>query len=232
MKLLIADDHSLFRETLIQYIQRASENIEAVAANDFYEVDDILSHDDGFDLVILDLFMPGMQKYHGFRVIQEHYPNVRVALMSGLAEAEHVHKAIGLGAVGYFPKTMSGKHFLGAIQTVLDGQKYIPQDTITETLVPSYFTDMDIPEKARDQSGRASLKEEVWYKSLTPREIEVLEQLGAGLSNKEIANALDVQEVTVKLHVRSICKKMNVKNRTQAALKAQGIPLEKEDAAE
>lgn len=125
-----------------------------------------------------------------------------------------------MGVCGYFPKTMSGRAMMQAIKDVLAGKPYIPKDHNTDEFLPSYYGN-DENKKALPDSADIDL---------TPREMEVLSFLLEGAANKEIARALDLQVVTVKLHVRGICKKLGAKNRTQAALIARELGLVKRAA--
>lgn len=228
MKLLIADDHTLFRDALVQYIKRGHEGCEVVVTKDFHDAYEHVQNDQTFDLVILDLRMPGMDGMDGFEKIRTEYKDLKVALMSGVAEPQDVEKAMGLGACAYFPKTLSGKALVQAIQSVLEGEIYLPIQETNGKIMPSYYAD----EKRANFSygGLAESQEKLSPENeygLTPREKEVLEFLARGEANKEIANALGLQVVTVKLHVRGICRKLDANNRTQAALKATQLGLVK-----
>lgn len=217
MKLLIADDHTLFRDALVQYIERSDPNASVTLAKDFFQAVDLLEQNSHQDLVILDLRMPGMNGMSGFCTMKEKFPDVRVALMSGIAEEEDVKAALDLGAVGYFPKTLSGKALLGAIQSVVNGDTFVPEGK-KSSFMPAYYA--DLPDKKSDSSSVAANVADV---DLTKREREVLSFLAEGCSNKEIAASLDLQVVTVKLHVRGLCKKLGASNRTQAALMAKDL---------
>lgn len=219
MKLLIADDHTLFRDALVQYIERSNPDSSVVLARDFHEALELLKQDPLQDLVILDLRMPGMDGMKGFEILKQYFPTLRVALMSGVAEEEDVAKALSVGAVGYFPKTMSGRALLAAIELVVEGGNYIPKGKDT-TYMPSYYADRAA---TIGQKNKISSAENVGF---TPRESEVLSYLLDGASNKEIARALYLQVVTVKLHIRGICRKLDAKNRTQAALRAKELGLQ------
>ena len=223
MKLLIADDHTLFRDALVQYIERAEPGSDIVLCKDLYEAKDTLINDQSFDLILLDFKMPGMNGINGFKEIKEKYPDLRVGLMSGVAELSDVKKSMELGSVGFFPKTLSGKALIKSIQLVLAGERYLPIDHDNNVIMPSYLDDNsnfhgDNILDGKNNIDASSIK-------LTPREIDVLEHLIQGLSNKEIARLLDLQVVTIKLHVRGICRKLGAKNRTQAALKAKEIGI-------
>lgn len=230
MKLLLADDHTLFRDALLQYIMRAEPAAKITLAVDFHEVIEKLKESQDHDLIILDLRMPGMRGMEGFRRIRDEFPDIPVSLMSGVAEPKDVEAALALGAVGYFPKTMSGKGLLKAIQKVLQGERYVPLDESTSSLMPSYYADPEQNNVSPSagygyvQDAQSSVIEQ-HNSNLTPREMDVLEFLSKGVSNKEIANALDLKVVTVKLHVRGICRKLGAKNRTQAALRARELGI-------
>ncbi len=213
MKLLIADDHTLFRDALINYIERADPSCSVSVAKDLYQVIDILEQNNHYDLVLLDLRMPGMDGMNGFETMRERFSDVKVALMSGIAEPEDVKKALNLGAVGYFPKTMSGKALLRGVGTVVKGKIFVPEGSDGENVMPSYYGSGSETEHYNETVADVS--------SFTDREREVLSFLVEGASNKEIANALGLKVVTVKLHVRGVCRKLEAKNRTQAALRAK-----------
>ena len=141
MKLLLADDHTLFRDALVQYIMRAEPDAQISLAKDIYEAEELMKENPQRDLVLLDLYMPGMSGMKGFRNMRETYPDVPLALMSGMAEEEHVKAAMDMGAAGYFPKTLSGKALLNAIQLVLTGERFVPLDRNSSNILPSYRND-------------------------------------------------------------------------------------------
>lgn len=205
-------------------IWNAEPDVELKVAKDFYEAETLLAKDSLYDLVLLDFKMPGMKGHEGLKTLKAQYPDLRIALMSGMAEPEDVTKAMDLGAAAYFPKTMSGKALLKAIQTVLAGERYMPLDQESR-MMPAYYADTE------DNTVNGEALKTVQDIHLTPRESEVLGFLMKGASNKEIARDLGLQVVTVKLHVRGICSKLNVKNRTQAAMRAKelGLPVGSRD---
>jgi len=219
MKILVVDDHTLFRDALVQYLQRAEPGIEIKVAKDFYEAEALLAKDCLYDLVLLDFKMPGMKGHEGLKTLKNKYPDLRIALMSGVAEPDDVTKSMDLGAAGYFPKTLSGKTLLKAIQAVLAGERYMPLDQ-DGRMKPAYYGDSEMRNVSED--GAVKTADDI---NLTPRESEVLGFLMKGASNKEIARDLGLQIVTIKLHVRGICRKLNAKNRTQAALRAKELGL-------
>jgi DNA-binding NarL/FixJ family response regulator len=219
MKLLLADDHSLFRDALAQYIKTSEPNTEILIAKNVNETLDLIENSPDLDLIVVDYKMPGMGGVTGIEKIVGCAKNIPVALLSGIANPIDVERAFEKGIIGYFPKTLSGKDVLYAIHQVLSGKKYIPKDSSNENIMPSHYSD------GADSSSSEIIKSAAKAQKLTPRETEVLSYLLKGASNKEIANSLDVELVTVKLHVRGICKKLNAKNRTQAALIAKELGL-------
>lgn len=233
MRILLADDHTLFRDALVQYTQRSEPDITMNPAKDFDEAFKILQEDSTFDLVILDFKMPGMYNFEGLKKILKKFPDIPVAIMSGVAETEDVKKAIDLGAAGYLPKLLSGKTFMQAIRLIVSGQRYLPLEKDNNSIMPSYIND----ERDTDYSSNAQKRvkalnglydngEPSDEPRLTPREKDVAKFLAQGASNKEIARELDLQVVTVKLHVSGLCRKLNAQNRTQAALRLQEMGLE------
>jgi len=227
MKLLIADDHTLFRDALVQYIERAEPEADIVLAKDLDGVFDYLKSGEAvLDLILLDLRMPGMNGMNGLAGLRKNYPDVPVALMSGVAESEDVKKAMEMGAMGYFPKTLSGKALLKAIQLVLAGEKFLPIDRDNYEVMPSYYDDGRSKTSSPPYQHLSEDKSTLVNGSLTAREREVLSYLLEGASNKEIARELELQVVTVKLHIRGIFRKLGAKNRTQAALRARELGLE------
>lgn len=215
MKLIVADDHALFRDALVHYIERAESDAEIVQVSDLHGVIDGVEGGFQPDLILLDLRMPGMNGIAGLKTIRQTYPDIPVVLLSGLAETAEVQDAMRLGARGYFPKTMSGKMMMQGMRRIIAGEDFIPVDYNTQKMMPSYYGE------PRSETISASPPPV----DLTRREREVLGYLLRGASNKEIVRALDVQVVTVKLHVRGLCRKLGAANRTQAALKAQKIGL-------
>jgi DNA-binding NarL/FixJ family response regulator len=220
MNILIADDHTLFRDALTHYIERSHAGASIIQAADYNEAIKKLEHMDAKpDLVLLDLNMPGMNGVDGFKNFRAKYPDIRVALLSGVAEPDEVRTIMGMGACAYFPKTLSGRAILSAIELVLNGENFIPVDPETNWLMPAY--------KASQQPK--SIKEvklnSQYAAQLTPREKDVLKLLCEGHSNKAISHLLGLQTVTIKLHIRGICRKLEAANRTQAALKAVELGL-------
>jgi DNA-binding NarL/FixJ family response regulator len=200
MRLIIADDHDLVRDALTTHIQRLAPDATVKGAGSVDEALAVLEAEPVTDLLILDLRMPGMNGLEGFDRVRARHPRLRVALMSGVARPDEIRAALARGAAGFVPKTLSGAELVAVIRQMLAGDVYVP------------------PDLAAEPDGAASF---------TRRERDVLALLLKGLSNKEIARVLSVEEVTVKLHVRGLCRKLEAKNRTQAVMRAVELGLDR-----
>lgn len=203
MRVLIADDHDLLRDTLVLFLEGQG-NIETQIAADLEEACAIIQAEEPFDLVLLDYNMPGMNGLEGLSKAMSLEGGQRIALMSGQATRDVAEKALEAGAAGFVPKTLSAKSMVNAVRFMAMGEQYAPIDFMTA--VP------DEPTNALAQK-------------LSPRELQVLEGLTEGKSNKEIARDLDIQEPTVKLHMKTLYRKLGAANRTQAALIAREAGL-------
>jgi len=200
MKILIADDHDLLRDTLVMFLQGEG-NIETVTASDFDAAMACVDTKGPFDLIILDYNMPGMSGLNGLKKALEYNGGQRVALMSGIATKNVAEEALAIGAAGFVPKTLSAKSLVNAVRFMAMGEQYAPIDFMTQE---------------EEDSAPNPLAEK-----LSRRELQVLEGLSQGKSNKEIARDLDLQEPTIKLHVKTLYRKIGAGNRTQAALIAK-----------
>jgi DNA-binding NarL/FixJ family response regulator len=215
-RILLADDHVLFREALVQFVRALKPDWRIDEASSFEEASDILQEDTDYDLLLLDLRMPGMNGLEGLQKALNDFPKTKTCLLSGVAEEHHIKKAVRMGACGYLPKTMSGKKLVKAIELILDGKKFIAMDQNGSVPMPSYHDDFATITPAKEQTKNPKHP----FGNLTGREKEVLHHLAHGLSNKDIADILGLKIATVKLHVSSVCKKLNAANRTQAAILA------------
>jgi DNA-binding NarL/FixJ family response regulator len=200
MKLLIADDHELVRDTIVAFLDMQPD-FEVTAVPDLPAA--LARVGEGFDLVLLDYDMPGMDGLAGLDRMRA-TTGAPVALLSGSADRTVAQAALDRGAMGFVPKTIGAKSLINAIRFMEAGEVYAPVKFMTE----------DVEEAPHALA-----------KVLTTREMQVLDGLCRGLSNKEIAREVDLQEVTVKLHVKTACRKLGAKNRTQAALAAKQAGL-------
>lgn len=203
MRVLIADDHELLRDTLDLWFRQ--EKIEVTPAADLDAALQLVKTSDPFDLILLDYGMPGMNGLDGLTRALEAGRGARVAVMSGIAPREVAEQALSMGAAGFLPKTLPAKSLVNAVRFMAMGEQYAPIDFMTAA--PEIEVLNPLAEK------------------LTPRELQMLEKLCEGLSNKEVARALGIQEPTVKLHMKTLYRKIGAHNRTQAALIARDAGL-------
>lgn len=204
MRMLIADDHDLLRDALRSYFERETPETTVQGVGTVGEALKVLDDGKPFDMLLLDLRMPGMNGLNGLVRLRERYPSLKIALMSGEAKNEDVRLALAHGAVGFLPKTLAGAALLKAVHQMMAGEVFMP-DNLAENAI------------ATDDNAING--------AFTRREREVLDFLLKGQSNKEIARALELEEVTVKLHIRGLCRKLGAKNRTQAAMRAVELGL-------
>ena len=195
MRILIADDHDLVRDTIAMFLE-AEGLAEIVSVENLDAALNAAAETGSFDLVLLDFNMPGMDGLQGLERMKNANNNKPVAILSGTASPQIAKDAIAAGAAGFVPKTLGAKSMVSAIRFMAAGETYVPYDFI-------------------QQSDAKTVA------NLTERETEVLRGLCEGHSNKEIARDLDLQEVTIKLHVKTLCRKLEAKNRTQAAMIAR-----------
>ncbi len=205
-KVLIADDHALFRKGLAFALVDLLGVDAVIEAGSLDEALDRLAAEDGIDLVFLDLNMPGMAGMESVRALIEGHPDVPVVLISAAEERDLVLGALDAGAHGYIPKSLDEDALGHALREIAAGEIYVPHSIV----------------RRRDgvdaDPGRASLtKPPLTLERLTPRQRDVLELLAKGRSNKEIARALDIAEGTVKIHLAALLRILGVRNRTEAA---------------
>jgi DNA-binding NarL/FixJ family response regulator len=194
MKILIVDDHPLFRAGFQTVLQQSSLDAEVLSVGSLGEAVDTLSKDTDIGLVLLDVHLRGDDGFHALRVIGERYPTTACMLISGDEQEGLAARAVAAGASGFIPKSFTADEMVAAIKRVLAGEVFVPAGTQARAPKPQ---------------------------SLTLRQLEVISMLGRGFSNKEIARQLDVAERTVKAHMSAVFEALNVRNRTQAVLAAQ-----------
>ncbi|NCQ23755.1 MAG: DNA-binding response regulator [Rhodobacteraceae bacterium CG17_big_fil_post_rev_8_21_14_2_50_63_15] len=196
-RILLVDDHDLVRETLADFL-RAKEGFVVEGCSSLEAA--LTAAKGGFDLVLLDYLMPGMEGLSGLARMQA-CARCPVAILSGTAPPDVARRALRAGAAGFLPKTLKPQALIAAVRQMLAGEVYTPLDFLSD-----------------DRLAERRIH-------LTPRETDVLVGISEGKSNKEIARDLDIQEVTVKLHLKTMSRKLGAKNRTHAAMLARDIGL-------
>lgn len=203
---LLADDHRMVREALVPFVRRVGEDVTVLEAGSLTDVIEMVSKPDHIDLIVIDLYMPGMQGIPSLRQIRERRPSVPIAVLSGSVNPQDIESALDFGAAGYLPKTMIGAAFVNALSLVLNGERFVPSEFYMGLRDRGPTANVD------DQAGGSKVPV-----GLTSRQWAVLRELVLGRSNKEIAKALGIEEITVKVHLQAVFKRLQVSNRTQAA---------------
>lgn len=235
MRILIADDHELFRDGLRLVLGELGTDVVVEHASSYDEALAVVARarETGlpFNVVLLDLVMPGMPWTDGLAAMSLAAPDSAVVILSASDDRRLVLETVRRGARGFIPKTSSSRLMLSALRLVLSGGVYLPPAVLDdgaaaqgpETADPMTHLDGHAP--AAGDGGDAGLAGDGGGVPLTPRQREVLALLGQGKSNKEIARILDLSEGTVKLHVTAILKALNVSNRTGAVVAASRLGL-------
>jgi DNA-binding NarL/FixJ family response regulator len=210
-KVLIVDDHPMFREALRSATQRALNEAQIWEAGSIDGAFEILSKEK-IEIILLDLSLPGTSDFSGLILLRTRLPQTPIIIVSGLEDPKIVHEAIRLGAAGYVPKSVNKTVLAEALSEVLSGSVYIPLG------VAQSLPGLQAKAEARDVASRIA--------ELTPTQIRVLQLIRRGHLNKQIAHELRVSETTVKAHVSEILHKLKVVSRTQAVIETSQLDFD------
>jgi DNA-binding NarL/FixJ family response regulator len=205
-RLVIADDHPLFRGALREAVSGLLDRVDITEAGTFDEVAGLLERGGDVDLILLDLKMPGVRGFSGLMYMRAQYPSVPVVVVSANDDPSAIRRCMEFGASGYIPKTLGVEAIRSAILGVLEGGLWTPPD-------------VDLAGGSDTETGELMAR----MATLTPQQVRVLMMLSEGLLNKQIAFQLGVSEATVKAHVSAILQKLGVESRTQAVIAAAKI---------
>jgi DNA-binding NarL/FixJ family response regulator len=205
-RLVIADDHPLFRGALREAVSGLLERVDIAEAGTFDDAVELLERQGDVDLVLLDLTMPGARGFSGLMYVRAQYPSVPVIVVSANDDPAVIRRCMEFGASGFIPKTLGVEAMRAAISRILGGGVWMPPDIDLST-----GSDAEAAELMTRMA------------TLTPQQVRVLMMLSEGLLNKQIAFQLGVSEATVKAHVSAILQKLGVESRTQAVIAAAKI---------
>jgi DNA-binding NarL/FixJ family response regulator len=205
VRVLIADDHPLFRDALRHVVGQAFEAALCLEACDFSQIGTTLAEDEPVDLILLDLNMPGMDGFTGLLRLREELPDTPIIVVSATEDVDIIEQALACGAAGFIPKSSPKERMCEAVGLVMNGEIFRPEEILG----------------AKSKAIDPLLEEKLG--SLTHRQRMVLQLLARGKSNKQIAYELDVTNTTVKAHMTAILRKLKVTSRTQAVIVARQI---------
>ncbi len=216
LKLLVVEDHALVREGLVRLLGQSEEGVTVFESADFESALNVLDNEGEFDLVLLDLALPGIDGFAGLDILRRRYPAMPVAVVSAFDDTPTITRVMNLGASGFIPKAFSGEALLGAVREILAGNLFRPcgqQGARLDDATPVPPSKVSV---RPDEIG------------LTDRQAQVLALMVRGMSNRDIADQLDLSEGTVKIHATAVFKALGVTSRTQAlvAVARYGVDFE------
>lgn len=208
-RFLVADDHPLFRDALASMLDQHYPASEIHESENLAQTLEKLAKDDGFDLLLLDLNMPGMNGLSALLELRNTYPDIPIAIISAETNKQVILQTLSYGAVGYIAKASPRPEMLKAITEIMNGSVYLPADIIRAAHCQ--------PDTERAVSDHSCISADLLH-TLTRRQLLVLKAMTQGAANKQIAYDMNISETTVKSHVSAILKKLGVTNRTQAVV--------------
>lgn len=211
-KILIVDDHPMFREALSSAVKFSRDDAEILEAGSIETAHDAIQAEPGIEIVLLDLSLPGTTGFEGLMLLRSSFPRIPIMIVSGLDDPKIVQEAIRLGAAGFVSKSVDKATLAKGLAEVLSGSVFVPPELAQNAGDPRAAT------RASDIADRVA--------GLTPAQLRVLHLIRHGQLNKQIAHELGVSETTVKAHVSEILRKLNVVSRTQAVIKTAQLDFE------
>ena len=202
MKVLLIDDHELFRDGMRYVLAKLGENTEILDVSSYEEALPVISSNQDIDLILLDLGLSGLSDTQALEALRIALPATPVVVISSNDDGNKVQQILDMGAQGYIPKSTPSEILISSLKLVLSGGVYIPPEIL-----------LRLKQKPDIQVDKSSKVNDM---PLTPRQLEVLKELAHGLSNKEISRILSMAEPTVRVHVAAIFKTLDVSNRTKA----------------
>lgn len=216
MKLLLADDHALFRQAIRHVLAELGPQTQIFEAETLAAALALGAAEPDLDMVLLDLKMPDSQGIAAVQAFRDRFPALPIVVLSATEECEDIERVLDAGAMGFVPKSSPVPVLLSALRLVADGGVYLPQQLLSRVAPPAPTPLADRPAPVGGHSR---------IEGLTERQIEVLRLLEMGRANKEIAKDLGLSEGTIKIHLASIYRVLNVRNRIEAVLAAQSLRL-------
>ena len=202
IRVLIADDHRLFRQGLIGLMKTREDLVEVIGEAETGEEAVRLAGELRPDVILMDIYMPGMDGLQAAKEIRARFPEIAVVMLTSSERDGHLYEAVKLGAAGYLLKSLDADELFGLLEGVSRGEPALTR-AMASRLLKSVANRM-----ADEKKGE---------QSLTERELFVLRLVASGASNQEIAEKMSLSVNTVKTHLKNILEKLQLDNRTQAA---------------
>jgi len=213
LRILVCDDHAIFRAGLRGVLGELSADAELLEAPDVTRALELARDHPDLELVLLDLHMPGTDGRTGLRQLRAAHPGLPVVIVSAADDPAEMRRVLDEGASGFIPKASRSEELVAALRLVLAGGVYVPRAALGAAS-PAADSGSARRERRRERAG-----------TLTERQIEVLSLMARGLTNREICGVLDIKEGTVKTHIAAIFETLEVTNRTEAAVAARELGL-------
>lgn len=210
-KVIIADDHPLFRQALLETLKTQLSSTTWLEAETVEELNVLLSNNAEADLLLLDLNIPGAHGFNTLVHVRQHFPQIPVVVVSAYEDSDTISKAMQHGAAGFVPKSTPVNVIFEAINKVVAGDMWTPENYSSSA----------------SQTSKSEIADRI--ASLTQQQYKILMMFAEGLLNKQIAYELNVSEATIKAHATAIFKKLNVRNRTQAVITLNELELSESD---
>lgn len=209
MRILITDDHQLFADGLRLVLEDLGEQVKCTVVLSAELALDMLNQDHDFDLLVVDLNLPGIDGMSLLHSLSERDYNIPIVVVSATDSIEEIMLALDQGIRGFIPKSFDRNEIHAALKVVLAGIVYVPENIAAriERIIQSKASFPDLPN-------------EITTFGITKRQFEVLEFVAKGYSNKQIANSMFLTEHTIKVHLKALFRALQVSNRTELTQKA------------
>lgn len=205
LRILVVEDHPLVREGLVRLLAQMEREVVVRDCGDFDQAARLLEEEGDFDLVLLDLALPGVDGFTALDRLRRDHPAIPVAVVSAFDDPPTMARVMNLGASGFIPKAFSGDALLRAVRVILSGDIFYPHSVVSGA---------QLDDAAPAPPGAGGVRPEDI--GLTERQGQVLALMVRGLSNRDIAEQLGLSEGTVKIHATAVFKALGVASRTQA----------------
>lgn len=214
IKVLMADDHALFRDGMHYVLQQLADEVEILDTGNFQDALQLVHDNTDVDLALLDLNMPGSEGVPSIQFFHLRYPDIPLVVVSGSDHRDDIESVMESGAMGFISKMSSSKIMLSALRMVLEGGVYLPPQLLQQAMNSVDQGETTLVNKRSQRAAKFGL---------TSRQLEVLTYLASGLANKEISKKMNLAEGTVKIHTAAVYQALHVNSRLEAVSTARRL---------